>query len=418
MTSDDVKWSFEYWSRTGQFADKKLAPAQFSWFFEGLDSVQAPDPQTVVVKFKKPFAPFLSYAASDYNPVVPHEIYDKAGNLKDAIVGTGPYQLDATASQKGSKWVWKKNSSYWRSGMPYIDEVDWLVLSDTSTALAAFRTKQLDWIGANILTFEQAAELKKTAPDATQYANLSITPLVIYMNTRVAPLNDVRVRQAIGFGVDRDEFIKTMSGGQGAWSLAGAFPDTFTQDEIKKLVKHDPQQAKQLLNAAGFGNGLDLEFIYPGKEYGDIYISEMQLLQSQMQKIGINLKLKSVEKDDFSNAKKASRYVITIQPKGDLQGDVDAYAFASFYSSSKDNYTGSKDPKLDQMLEAQREEADPTKRKELVREAVKYINVDQAYGIAIHYGMTYEFAQARLKNYTPQFTALQVPQIDSWLVQR
>jgi peptide/nickel transport system substrate-binding protein len=418
MTSADIKWSYEYWSRTGQFADKKLPAAQFSWFFEGLDSIQTPDAQTAVVKFKKPFAPFLSYAASDYNPIVPHEIYDKAGNLKDTIAGTGPWQLDVNASQKGSKWVWKRNPAYWQSGLPYVDEVDWLVISDTSSAIAAFRTRQLDWLGGDILTYQQAGELKRAAADAVVFENIAVTPLVVYMNTRVAPLNDVRVRQAIGFGIDRDEFIKTVSGGQGGWALAGAFPDTYAQDEIKKLVRYDPQQAKQLLAAAGFGSGLDLEFIYPGKEYGDIYITEMQLLQSQLQKVGINLKLKSVEKDDFSNAKKSSRYVITIQPKGDLQGDVDAYAFASFYSTSKDNYTGAKDPKLDQMLEAQREEADPAKRKELVRQAVKYINVDQAYGIAINYGMTYEFTQARLKNYAPQFTVYQTPQVDSWLAQK
>jgi peptide/nickel transport system substrate-binding protein len=414
LASSDVKWSYEYWSRTGAVQDKKLPPAQFGWFFEGVDGVQAPDPQTVVVRFKKPFAPFASYVASNFNPIVPHEIFDQYGNLHDHIAGTGPYQLDTASSQKGSRWVWKKNQAYWDAGKPYIDEVDWLVLSDTSTAVAAFRTKQLDWIGNDILTFDQAAQLRKDAPDATQYANLAVTPLVIYMNVRVSPLNDMRVRQAIGFAVDRDEFIKVTAGGQGGWAMAGAFPDTFSQEELKQIQRFDLQQSKQLLSAAGYANGLDLEFIYPGKEYGDIYISEMQLLQSQLKKVGINLNLKSVEKDDFSNAKKSNKFVITIQPKGDLQGDVDAYAYASFYSTSKDNYTGAKDPKLDQLLDAQRQEADAANRRDLVRQAVRYI-YDQGFGYAIHYGMTYEYAQARLKNYAPQFTVLQVPQVDSWI---
>src|SRR5690242_2060616 len=71
MTAADVVWSYEYWSRSGSIASKKLPQAQFDWFFEGIDSIQAPDDSTIVVRFKDPFSPFLSYAASDYNPVVP-----------------------------------------------------------------------------------------------------------------------------------------------------------------------------------------------------------------------------------------------------------------------------------------------------------------------------------------------------------
>jgi len=98
MTSTDVKWSFEYWSRTGQFADKNLPKAQYDWMFEDLDAIETPDPYTVVVRFKQPFAPFLSYAGSNYIPVAPHEIYDQDGHMHDRIIGTGPFQLDVGAS--------------------------------------------------------------------------------------------------------------------------------------------------------------------------------------------------------------------------------------------------------------------------------------------------------------------------------
>ena len=414
VTSADAVWSYEYWSRTGSIAGKKLPQSQFDWFFEGVDSIQAPDASTVVVRFKQPFAPFLSYSASDYNPVVPHEIFDQDGNFKNRIAGSGPYQIDTAASQKGSRWVWKKNPSYWNAGLPYIDEVHWIVMKDTATAMAAFQTKQLDWLGGDILDFQQATTLKASYPSATQFANLSPNPLHVYMNIRSGPLADVRVRQAISLAMDRDEFIRTINGGQGGWALAGAFPDTFTQEEVKQIVPHDPQKAKQLLAAAGFGNGLELEFTYPGNDYGDVFIAEMQLLQAQLKPAGINLSLKNQDKAEFSNNKKIGKFVITLAPKGSLEGDIDSYLFATFYSKSKANYGGSNDPKLDDFLLTQRREADPVKRKDLVRQAVKYAN-ETAQALAVSYGMTYEFAQPWLKGYTPQFGLFGHPQPESWL---
>jgi peptide/nickel transport system substrate-binding protein len=414
LTSADVKWTYEYWSRTGSMAGKNLPQAQFAWFFEGMDSIQTPDAQTVVIRFKEPFAPFLSYAAAEYNPIVPHEIFDQYGNLHDHIVGTGPWQLDPTASQKGSKWVWKRNPIYWDSGKPYIDEVDWLVLPDAATAVSAFTAKQLDWIGSPATTPQSAIDIKRMNPGATEYKYSASAPMHLYMNNRAAPLNDVRVRQAVSYAIDRDEIIKTIDLGDGNWALAGSLPDTFSQEEVRQILKYDPQKAKQLLSDAGFANGVDLEFIYPGTAYGNGYISEMQLLQAQLKKVGINLNLKSIDKDSYSSNKKTGKYTITMTGK-DIEGDVDSYLFATFHSASKDNYAGVKDPKLDAMLEAQRREADPAKRRELVREAVKYVNAEQAYGLALETGSGYEFSQPSLKGYAVQFSVRQTPEAESWL---
>ena len=166
LTAADVKWSYEYWSRSGQFKDKKLPTGQFGWMYEGLKAVDTPDDHTVVVRFSEPFAPFLNYAASDYNPVVAHEIYDRDGHMKNTAVGTGAFQLDETASQKGSRWVFKKHPSYWEPGRPYLDEVRLLVIPDDSTALAAFKTRQVDMLGVSTrLSTQQAQDIRAQRRD-------------------------------------------------------------------------------------------------------------------------------------------------------------------------------------------------------------------------------------------------------------
>jgi peptide/nickel transport system substrate-binding protein len=413
LTSADVKWSYEYSSRTGQFANSKLPASNFNWLFEGMDSIETPDPYTVTVKFKQPFVPFLTYVAFDYNGIFPHEIVDQYGDMKDHIVGSGPWQVDESSSQKGSKWVWKRNPNYWDSGKPYIDEVDWLVISDIASVTSAFTTNQLDMIPALVLDSNQTAVLKKQAPSATAYGFVKPAS-EFYFYQKTGPLADARVRQAIGLALDRDEIIKTIDAGDGLWGMSGSFNSTFTQEEIKQILKYDPQQAKQLVSAAGYGNGLDLELVYPGHDYGDAYIAKIQLVQSQLKKAGINLNLKSTDKNDFNSAKRVGKFEVVLADKGSLVGDVDSFLYAGFYSTSTSNYGRVNDPQLDALLTQQRQELDATKRQDIVRQAVKLI-ATQGYSYATDAARTYIFWNQALQNYAPQYGVDRVPLAQSWV---
>jgi len=419
LTSADVKWSYEYASRTGQFGDKKLPQAQFNWFFEGATGIETPDPSTVVLKFKEPYVPFINYAGSYNNPIVAHEIFDQYGNFKDHMVGTGPFQLDEATVQKGSRWTWKKNQSYWDAGKPYIDEIRWLVMTEDAAAVAAFESRQLDLIGStgDVFGLPQAQQIPKVYANAVQYEYLPTGPtLWLDINNRAAPLSDVRVRQALSLAINRDEFITTFAGGKGAWALPGAGPDTFTQDEIKQILHYDPAQAKQLLSQAGYANGVDLDFTYPGSAYGQDYISHLQLLQAQAKKAGINITLRSQDKTSWSSLEMTGKYLITANPKTSAMpgGDIDGYVYANFHSGTGENRYGVSDPQLDAMLEAQRREPDAARRAELVRQAVRFIS-EQVYGIAVFRAAQYQFWQPSVKGYAPNAWSVTVPQAGSWL---
>jgi peptide/nickel transport system substrate-binding protein len=409
LTPADIKFSYEYWTRSGAYS--KLPQSQYDLFFEGLTAVDAPDSSTLIVRFKAPFVPFLNYAASRFAPIVPHEIYDSDGNFKDKIVGTGPFQLDLTSSQKGTKWVWKKNPTYWDAGKPYLDEIHWLVLKDDSAQNTALQTKQIDLLFANV-DAGRVQTLTKAVPTLVQFQYQDPAPMHLYMNLKNPALNDIRVRQAIALTINRDDFLKTLYGGKGGWGMAGAFPDTYTQDEVKGLLKYDPAQAKQLMAQAGYANGVDLQFNYPGNAYGDEYITQMQLLQSQLKAIGVNLQLNSLDKDDESTRKKQHNFTMTDTSKS-LQGDVDSYLYAAFYPGNRANYTEVNDPQLTPLLEAQRREPDAAKRREIVRQAVKRINVDQFWAQAIYLPERYQLWQPRLQGYIPYFGANTTPTFNS-----
>ena len=414
VASSDVMWSIEYLSRTGDFLKgKTVPPGQFASLFEGLDQIQTPDAMTATVHFSKAFAPYLNYSASPYNPVVAHEVFDQDGTLSKTPVGTGPFQVDMGSTQKGARWVFKKNPTYFRDGRPYIDQINFLVLSDDAAVHAGFQTKQLDVLSNAMLTADDAAQLKRNNPSAVEDSYLAASPYHIYMNTKRAPLTDMRVRKALGLAINRDEFLKTFFGGQGGWPLAGAFPDTYTQDEIHQIIKYDPNQAKQLMAQAGYANGVDVEFIYPGQNYGQIYVSAMQLFQSQLQKVGINLQLKNLDKATESNDKKEGNFTLTFTPKA-LAQDIDDYLYGVFYPGSPQNYGQINDPQLTPMLEAQRRETDAAKRKDICRQAVRYI-YDNALAFGLYYPVSYEFWQGYVKNYAPNFGSLTLPVANTWV---
>ncbi len=412
LTSTDVQFTYQYWARTGPYA--KLPQSQYDIFFEGMTTVDTPDASTAIVRFKAPFVPFLNYAASRFVPIVPHEIYDQDGHFKDKIAGTGPFQLDQNASQKGTKWVWKKNPTYWDTGKPYIDQINWLLLADDASQNAALQTRQIDLLFANLDT-GRVQTLTKAAPSLVKYEYQNPAPMHLYMQLKNQALSDVRVRQAIALTIDRDEFLKTLYGGKGGWGMAGAFPDTFTQEEIRSLLKHDPQQAKQLMAAAGYANGVSLQFNFPGNAYGQEYITQMQLLQSQLKAVGVNLELNSLDKDTESTRKKQHNFTITDTSKS-LQGDVDSYLYAAFYPGNRANYTDVNDPQLTPLLEAQRRETDAGKRRDIVRQACLRINTDQFWAEAIYLPISYQLWQPRLQGYQPYFGANTTPTFASaWL---
>ena len=165
-----------------------------------------------------------------------------------------------------------------------------------------------------------------------------VAPIHLYMNTRKAPLDNVCVRKAISLAIDRDEFVKVFTAGKGSWALAGAFPDTFSQEEIHQILRYDPTEARKLLADAGFPNGVEIEYMYTPKSLGEQHVQEMELLQSQLKKVGINLNAKPFEYADLSNRRRAGDYTMNHTAKA-IEGDVDSYLW-TWHPTSRSNYAG------------------------------------------------------------------------------
>jgi peptide/nickel transport system substrate-binding protein len=412
LTSQDVKWTAEYYGRSETFQGKKLPASAVGFMYEGMVDVQAPDAYTVVVRFASPFLPFLSYAASDWNSMAAHEIFDQDGSLKDHLVGAGPFQLDAAASQKGTEYLWRKNASYWNAPQPYADTVQWLVLPQDASAFAAFQTKQVDLLQG--LAYPSYQQLQKVNPQARVYPYLQPQGYHLWFSqAHPGPLTDLRVRQAIVLAVDRDEVNKTVGGGQGQWSVNGAMQGLFSDAEARQLQTQDLQQAKQLLAAAGYASGLHLSWPIEDDSAQDS-LTWYQLVQAQLKRAGIDLDLQLMAKAAQREKRRKGDFDIDVlQALGLLEADADSMMFGTFHSRGSTNYTKIRDPELDRLLELQRSEVDPAKRRDVQRQAVRRI-LDMAWGVDLIYPPIWDVTQPYVANYSPHFS-VRAPFTRAWL---
>lgn len=405
VTSADVKFSAEYRLRTGEFRDKKLAKSEKDYMLEGLDQVETPDKYTAVFRFKSPFIPFISYAASEFNPILPREVYDQDGHFKDKLMGTGRFMLDAPASQKGTRWVFKRNPEYWDASEPYLDSIRWLVLPDASTSYAAFKTKQLDMLHEP-LDYTAASQVLNDNPEAVSYKYATPGPGKIHLSQspdRNSPVRDIRIRQALNLAVDRDEINKTFFGGQGEWAVPGALPGLFTPAEVRQMYRHDLEEAKRLVQQAGYPNGVTLEFPITNNERQEDLGTD-QLLQAQLKKVGINVELRALDTADQRAKRRRGDFDMDHAPGGfsASHDDPDSLQFGRFYSTSSGNYAQIRDPELDKLVDAGRTEADPEKRRERLRAVSAYV-VNRALALELLHPPKWTIWHPYLGNYRPNF---------------
>jgi len=189
----------------------------------------------------------------------------------------------------------------------------------------------------------------------------------------------------------------------------------FTQAETKEILDYDPVQAAQLVKDAGYADGITIEFQYPGQAYGDEYQREIELLQAQQAKVGINLVFKILDPSLYYTNTREGNYQMQMRGKRVII-DWDSYLSGVHKCGSSANYSRTCDAELDKLLAAQQSEADPARRMAISRDAVRIIN-ENAYDLALYYKSGSQFWHPYVKDFTPNWATSPTNFVRSWLDQ-
>ncbi|SDT33052.1 peptide/nickel transport system substrate-binding protein [Friedmanniella luteola] len=296
MTSEDVKFSLD-----------KARATEGGWEFldVAIKTVTAPDPATVVIKTKYPWAPLLADLANFNNAVLPK---DYAGKSKDefyqAPIGTGPFVWDHWT--KGSEIKLAKNPTYWDTGKPALDSVTWKVVPDDNA-----RTVQIQGGQAQINQAPpfSSVEQLKGQPGVTVTLFPSTKTDYIMMNQNEKPYDDVHVRRAISYAIDREALVKTLLFGNGTPANSFLMPNVPFYDPATPGLQYDMAKAKEELAKSSVPDGFETTFLASSGDSTDAAIA--QVLQSSLKELGITVKIQNTDPSAARDLQNAQKYQIS-----------------------------------------------------------------------------------------------------------
>ena len=277
MTADDVVGSFE------RILDPESGSALPGWV--GTDTkVEKVDEGTVRFTLSKPLNTFLPALTQSSAAILPmKELEAGEIDLTRDVLGTGPFMV---ASHKTDReWVLKRNPHAWQE--PVADTLLIKIIRDTNARIAALREG-----GADLSQFVEpdAPELLSSIPNLQVVEQDRTDYYFLQLNTEGpdTPFSDVRVRQAIAYGIDRDKIRAVALAGLG--EVTGPVSAAFGDRTVPTTIERDVEKAKSLLEEAG-ASGLEFEIIYPGETNGNI----AQVIQQDLTEIGVTVKATALE---------------------------------------------------------------------------------------------------------------------------
>ena len=302
VTADDVKYSFE------RMMTEPRCPA--TYFYEGvvgasdavngktktISGVTVVDPQTIQFKLTSPDLSFLYARSMEFCDVVPKEWVAKWGKqVNRHPLGTGPFYM--TEWTTGRKITLLKNPNYWNAAKVKLDGVDFTFNLTPSNALLKLQRGEVDILGDNIPPADVARVTTDPQWKPYVYSQPLIATTYLFMTMTKKPYDDIKVRQALSWAVDRDKLVKLQSGQ--AVSLYQIYPQNLPGSEPDKVYYgYDPAKAKAMLAEAGYPDGFK-SVIYTSNV--DPMPKLVQSIQADLKAIGVQADIKTMDRATYYN---------------------------------------------------------------------------------------------------------------------
>ncbi|WP_284947150.1 ABC transporter substrate-binding protein [Acidisoma cladoniae] len=288
--------------------------------FEPIAKVDCPSPLAAVITLKRPTSTFLyGMAWGDAVMVAPNS----AGGNKAHPIGTGPFTFSRWVP--GDRIELVRNPHYWGPA-PKLSGVTFRVIADPAAATAALLSGALDAYP----DFPAPETVDKFRHDSRFTVDIGTTEgkVILALNNARKPFNDVRVRRALAYAIDRKALIDATYSGLGTPIGSHYTPQDPSYIDLSKTYPYDPAKAKQLLSEAGVGPGLTMTIILPPPSYAQ---RGGELIAAYLQQVGINAKLESVEWPKWlSQVFTQSAFDATVI-EHDEAHDLDIYARPKYY---------------------------------------------------------------------------------------
>jgi oligopeptide transport system substrate-binding protein len=362
----------------------------------GLEAVNS---RVLQIRLKHPVPYFLNlmgfFPMSPVNRKCVEAYGYPAWTKPEHIVSNGPFLLESRRIRDRIRLV--KNPRYWDRDHVELNVVDAIATDSTITALNLYLTGEVDWVP--VVPEEIIPDLRRQ--HRTDFRPAPYLANEYYLvNTRKPPLDDPRVRLALGLAMDKQEIVEriVLAGQTSARSMVP--PEIRRYDDYRpaECGAHNVERARKLLAEAGYPGGRGMPRIEILYNTNETHQAIAELVQSQWKRnLGVNVRLANQDWARYLNSRRVGDYLLA---RAGWIGDyVDPVTFlAQFASDNPMNQTGWKNPKYDHMLELARQEKDDAKRLQYLHRA-EQILMDQMPVIPIFFNVTREIVRPYVHGY-------------------
>lgn len=333
--------------------------------FAKVSKVETPDAKTVVITLSEPYNAFLNKVAMA--PIVsPKALEENGADITKKPVGTGPFKFKEWV--QGDRLVVEKNADYWQQGLPKVDSLTFRPVPENGSRIAMLKTGEADFIYP--MPTEQVSEVEGEEGISIEKTDSTIVRYVT-LNTMKKPYDDVKVRQAINYAINKEAYIKVVKSGLGA-KLDSTMSSKTQYYSQQTGYDYDVEKAKQLLAEAGYPDGFEAEIW--GENESET-IKGMQFIQQQLALVGIKLEVKSMEggtlSDQINSAKtpeeaKIQMWYVSWSPSsGDADGATRGLFSSEMFPPAGSNTAYYKNENVDKWIAEANKSIDPAEAKSI-----------------------------------------------------
>jgi peptide/nickel transport system substrate-binding protein len=368
LTARDVKWTFDSLLE-GRLLSTKTATYRY------VDHIDAPDDFTVVFHLKEPNATLLWNLSEGAIGIVPYGSLDE---VTAKPVGSGPFKF--VSAEQDKELILERNDNYWGT-KARLARVRFIVVPDTTTRALELRKGSAD-IAINALTSDMVLALAKEQKLSIERAPGTILSYMAF-NLRDPLLKDVRVRQAIAYAVDRQPLIEYIWRGFAQTAASILPPQSWAYDPNLRVYSHDPEKARQVLDAAGYRavNGVRFHLTMKTSTEESTRLLAA-VLQQQLRAVGIALDIRTYEFATFlADVTSGAFQFYSLRWIG---GNEDPDIFDTVFYSSNTPPKGRNrgfysNPRVDVLIDQARRESNQNVRKRLYAELQEILAQDVPY---------------------------------------
>jgi peptide/nickel transport system substrate-binding protein len=364
-------------------------PAEAPPFSGVVGRVEALDGGTVRFTLTQPSGLFLKYLSMRFayipSPTAVHKYGEQYGGPASIPAGTGPFKFHAW--DKGVRIVLDANANYWGE-KPRLKRVICRSFENPAARLLALERGEID--GMQLPDLDVLQRMQQD-PNITQIRQPALNVAYLAMDCREKPFDDVRVRQAVCHAIDKQQLVETLYGGLGRVAVNPIPPEVPGYDNDVEDYPCDPQQARQLLAAAGYPDGFDADLWYVSDPLPSLINAKEAalMIQSDLRQVGIRATLKSADRDAFLDEVGNDTHAMALFGWSAELPDADGFfgpllSIPASQPPHAQNIAFYRSDPLQRLIEQARGETNQYQRLKLYRQACRLVHDDAPWVPLVH----------------------------------